>query len=516
MMTTITKTESPPSAPSPSSTGRQVRVAIVGAGFSGIAMAIALKKAGHASGMTIIDKADEFGGTWRDNIYPGCACDVPSHLYSLQDEPYDWPGFYSHQPAIQRYILDVVAKHDLRTHARLGSGVAQQVWDQDQACWHITLDNGDTLDAEVVVNGVGPLSRPILPNIPGRESFEGHAFHSADWDYQVDLTGKRVGIVGTGASAVQIVPAIADQVQHLTVFQRTPSWVLPRVERTFSPVERWVLRNVPGAQKLIRSGVNMAVEHLVWQVLAQGRSAQKRAAALGKWNIRNGIEDPKLRKAVTPDLAPGCKRLMFSNTWYPTLTRQDVTLDTGGIAAITPSGVQLTDGSQVELDVLIYGTGFDPHHFWFPMQITGQDGVALEDHWSTAAQAYMGTTTPKFPNLFFLLGPNTGTGHNSVLMMAEAQARYVVGALEYLWTGAADWLVPTEQAAAQFTQEMADRHDELVWASGCGSWYLNEAGVNDTIYPGPVRDFQRRMARFDIEEYQTGLAPSRERTPVST
>ncbi|CAN5404080.1 NAD(P)/FAD-dependent oxidoreductase [soil metagenome] len=499
-----------PSTPAPVAAPRPLRVAIIGAGFSGIAMALALKKAGHVQEMTIIDKAGEFGGTWRDNIYPGCACDVPSHLYSLEGEPYDWPGFYSHQPAIQQYILDVVAKHGLREHARLGNGVASQTWSDETASWHLTLDDGSTLEAEVVVNGVGPLSTPIVPNIAGLDRFDGPAFHSAQWDPAVNVTGKRVGIIGTGASAVQIIPSIVDRVGHMTVFQRTPSWVLPRVERTFSPVERFALRNVPGAQKAVRGFVNLTVEHVVWRILAQDEAAQDRAVKLGTWNLRKGVKDAALREVLTPSLKPGCKRLMFSNTYYPALSRDNVTLQTGGVTEVTPTGVTMDDGTHVDLDIIVYGTGFDPHHFWAPMEIIGQGGRNLEEQWSPAANAYNGTTTPNFPNLFFLLGPNTGTGHNSVVLMAEAQAKYVVGALEYLRSGAAAWIAPTEQAADAFNAEIAERHARLVWASGCGSWYLNEAGINDTIYPGPVRDFQRRISRFDIAAYHTGHQVSSE------
>lgn len=500
--------------------GRRVRVAIVGAGFSGIAMALALKRAGHAAEMVIIDRAPEFGGTWRDNIYPGCACDVPSHLYAMAGETHDWPAIYSHQPAIQEYLLGIVDKHGLCAHARLGNGVARQIWDDAAACWTLTLDDGQTVDVEVVVNGVGPLSRPVLPAIDGIDRFLGPAFHSAQWDAQVDLTGKRVGIIGTGASAVQIAPAIAEQVGHLTVFQRTPSWVLPRLEHTFSPTGRWALRHVPGAQQLLRGVTNLALEHLVWQVLAQGPRAQRRARRLGAWNIRAGIEDPPLRRAVTPTLAPGCKRIMFSNAWYPTLNRDDVDLETRRITTITPNGVCLDDRTQVELDVLVYGTGFDPHHFWFPMEVVGQGGRLLRDHWQRAGRAYMSTTTRGFPNMFFLLGPNTGTGHNSVVLMAEAQVGYISQALEYLRTGAVAWLTPTAAAETSYVEDISRRHEQLVWASGCGSWYLNEVGINDTLYPGPVRDFQRRLARFDIESYQTstplGPTPSLSAPPAHT
>lgn len=484
--------------------GRQLRVAIIGAGFSGIAMALALKRTGHGDDIVIIDRAREFGGTWRDNVYPGCACDVPSHLYSLAGEPYDWPAFYSSQPVIQRYIMDVVAAHDLRRHGRLGSGVTSQRWSDASATWHITLKDGQTIEADVVVNAVGPLSKPVMPDIPGMDTFAGPSFHSARWDPAVDLTGRRVGIIGTGASVVQIVPTIVDQVAHMTIFQRTPSWVLPRMERTFSDLERVVLRNVPAAQRALRTFVHLTVEHLVWRILAQDEAAQARAMALGRRNIRRGISDPQLRRTVTPTLKPGCKRIMFSNTYYPALDRDHVDVQTSGVVAITPTGARLADGREVDLDVIVYGTGFDPHRFWAPMEVIGQGGVTLDQQWATAASAYNGTTTPNFPNLFFLLGPNTGTGHNSVVLMAEAQATYVVSALAYLRSGAADWLAPTESATNAFRAEVARRHEKLVWASGCGSWYLNESGINDTIYPGPVRDFQRRLSSFDIAAYTPG------------
>jgi cation diffusion facilitator CzcD-associated flavoprotein CzcO len=483
---------------------RRTRVAVVGAGFSGVAMALAMQRAGHLDDVTLIDAADDVGGTWRDNRYPGCACDVPSHLYSLEGEPHDWPALYSSQPAIHEYVRAVVDRHGLRARTRLGVAVERQVWDESTATWTLHLADGSSVEAEVVVNALGALRRQLLPRVPGLGTFAGSAFHTADWDPHVQITGRRVGVIGTGASAVQVVPSIAGQAAHLHVFQRTPSWVLPRVERTFSRAERWALRHVPGAQQAVRTGVYLIVEHLVWRVLAMDPAAQDRARRLGLYNIRRGIADPGLRAAVTPDLAPGCKRLMFSNTYYPALARPDVTLETTAIAEITPAGVRLADGRQVELDVLVYGTGFDPHHFWYPMDVRGVGGVALDAHWATAGTALNGTTTPGFPNMFFLLGPNTGTGHNSVLLVAEAQAAYVAQALEYLRSGAADWLAPTPQATEAYGREVADRHADLVWATGCGSWYLNDAGINDTIYPGPVREFQRRVARFDVEHYQLG------------
>ncbi|MEE8603715.1 flavin-containing monooxygenase [Euzebya tangerina] len=481
-----------------------VRVAVVGAGFSGIAMALRLKRAGLADTMTILEAAEDIGGTWRENTYPGCACDVPSHLYSLSDEPYDWPRLYAHQPVIQAYLHHIVESHDLGRHIRFSTRVLSQTWDHAQAHWDLLLEDGETMQAEVVINAVGPLSTPAFPDLPGQDTFAGRSFHSSAWPADLDLHGTRFGIIGTGASALQIVPAIAGQPDHLTVFQRTPAWVLPRPEYTFSRAERWLLRNVPAAGKALRQGINAAVEHLVWRVLAMGEDAQARAVASGMWNIRHGISDPALREAVTPTLAPGCKRLMFSNTWYPTLERDDVTLETTAIEAVTAEGVRLADGRTAQLDVLVYGTGFDAHHFWFPMEIVGQDGRRLREEWADGGKAYMGTTVTGFPNLFFLLGPNTGTGHNSVMLMAEAQADYIIGALRFLQEGAAAWLMPTARAYQAFADEMAARHDDLVWATGCGSWYLSDSGVNDTIYPGQVRDFRRRLGRFDIEAYTSG------------
>ena len=487
---------------------RDVRVAIVGAGFGGVAMALALKKAGQLDDrVTIIDAAEEFGGTWRDNVYPGCACDVPSPLYSLRDEPHAWPSFYSSQPAIQDYILKVVAKHGLRDHARLGVAVTRQVWDADRARWVLTFADGATLEAEVVINCLGLLRVPLIPELLGRDRFAGPAFHSARWDTGVDVAGKRVGVIGTGASAVQIIPSIAEETARVEVFQRTASWVLPRLERDFSAVERLALK-VPGTHGALRAWVDWMTEHQVYPALAMDEGAQQRIRKLGEWNIRHGIEDPALREAVTPTITPGCKRLMFSNTYYPALAREDVGLHTGAIEEITPSGVRLRDGEHVDLDVLVWATGFDPHHFWHPIDIVGQDGVRIDEQWKGGASAYLCTTAPRFPNMFFLHGPNTGTGHTSVLLMLEAQADYAVQALRYLRTGAVDWFAPTQESLDGFTAELIERHADLVWATGCDAWYTNADGVNDTIFPGTAKEFERRLARFDIERYATGRVPA--------
>ncbi len=487
---------------------RDVRVVIVGAGFGGIAMALALKKAGWLDDkVTIVDRAEEFGGTWRDNVYPGCACDVPSPLYSLRDEPHAWPSFFSPQPAIQSYILKVVAKHRLRDRARLGVGVTEERWDDERAVWQVTLEDGEVLEAEVVINCLGLLRVPAFPKVPGRERFAGPSFHSARWDTDVDVTGKRVGVIGTGASAVQIIPSIAEQTAHLDVFQRTAAWVLPRLERDFSMVERAALR-VPGTHAALRAWVDWMTENQVYPALAMEEGAQKRIRSLGEWNIRRGVTDEALREKVTPTITPGCKRLMFSNVYYPALDRDDVDLHTTDIAEVTPDGVALRDGTHVDLDVLVWATGFDPHHFWHPIDIVGQDGVRVDEQWAGGATAYNCTTAPRFPNMFFLHGPNTGTGHTSVLLFLEAQADYAIKALEYLRSGAVDWFAPTQESLDGFVAELAERHADLVWATGCDAWYTNADGVNDTIYPGNAAEFVQRLARFDIERYDTGRVPS--------
>ena len=483
---------------------RTLRVVIVWAGFSGMAMALAMKRDGHADEIVIVDAAEDLGGTWRDNTYPGCACDVPSPVYSLRGQPNDWPRFFSEQPDILDYMHRVAAQHDLRRHMRFGTEIVRQEWDEARACWLLTTAAGETMEADVVVNGVGPLTRAVIPDIPGRDDFAGPAFHSAHWRDDVDLEGARVGIIGTGASAVQIVPSIVDEVGAMTVFQRTPGWVLPKLDREFSGLERLLLRRVPGAHRVLREVTNLILEHGVWRMLERNPRVAARLRSAGTWNIHRAVEDPELREKLTPTIEPGCKRLLLSNTYYPALARDHVTVATEGIERITPSGVRLVDGTEVALDVIIWGTGFDAHHFWAPMEVIGRDGQDLHDAWSSHAAAYNSLAAPGFPNNFFLLGPNSGTGHNSVVLMAEAQADYVAQALEHLRAGRADWLEPTQQAADAYAAEMAERHADLVWASGCGSWYLNEDGVNDTLYPGRVGHYQRRVSTFDPESWSFG------------
>ena len=492
---------------------RRLRVVVVGAGFSGIAMALALTRAGHGEELLIVDAAPEFGGTWRDNTYPGCECDIPSPVYSLRDEPHDWPRFYGRQPEILQYLLDVVERHDLRRHARLGTRITHQQWHADSSTWTLHTDDGDTITADVVINAVGPLTEPVIPEIPGAADFAGPAFHSARWREDVDLDGLRIGVIGTGASAVQIIPSIVDDVGHMTVFQRTPSWVVPKVERTFSGPERWVLRTVPGAHRLLREATYQILEQGVWRLMTMDHRVQGLVRAAGRANIRRGIADPDTRRKVTPSLTPGCKRLMFSNAYYPALGRGHVDVETTGIARVTPTGVVLEDGSTVDLDVIIWGTGFDVHQFWLPMTVEGQDGQRLADAWAGGAGAYRCVAAPGFPNSFFLLGPNSGLGHNSVVLMAEAQVDYVMQALDHLRTGEVSWMAPTVEATRRWVAEMDGRHADLVWASGCHSWYLNEDGVNDTLYPGNVGEYRRRMSRFDIERYDVGRRAREAVTP---
>lgn len=484
--------------------GRKLRVVIVGAGFSGIAMALAMKRAGRADEMLIVDAADEFGGTWRDNTYPGCACDVPSPVYSLEGEGSDWPRFFAEQPDILAYILRVVDKHGLRRYARLGTEITEQRWDPDTATWTLDTADGDTITADVVINAVGPLTKAVIPDLPGRDRFEGPAFHTAHWRHDVDLAGKRVGVIGTGASAVQIIPEIVDDVAALEVFQRTPSWVLPKPDRVFSSVERALLTRVPGAQWLVRTVTNQILEHGVWRMLERNRFASGNVRRAGLANIRKGISDPALRAAVTPTIEPGCKRILMSNTYYPALARDHVAVHPSGVAEVTPTGVVTADGDVVDLDVIVWGTGFDAHKFWAPMKVHGRDGLELGEVWRRASTAFNSVSAPGFPNTFFLLGPNSGTGHNSVVMVAEAQADYVVKAMDVLRDGTVDWVEPTVEATRAYADEMATRHEDLVWASGCGSWYLNDEGVNDVLYPGPVGHYQRRVADFDRSAHHLG------------
>ena len=471
------------------------RIAIVGAGFAGLGMAIRLKQAGIES-FTIFERAAEVGGTWRENTYPGCVCDVPSHLYSFSfaQNP-EWTRAYSPQPEIEAYLLRCRDEFGLRPHIRFGTEIAEMRFDPTSLTWRLQTHAGETLEADVVVNATGPLSRVSIPEIPGLDGFEGTVFHSAQWRHDHDLSGERVAVIGTGASAIQIVPEIAPVASRLHVFQRTAPWIVPRRDRAFRPFERFLFRNVPGVQRAYRWGIYLLQE--LGAPLFLGRGFLSRLAETGARRfIRAQVSDGALRARVTPDYAIGCKRILISNDWYPALQRENVELVTDGIACVRAHSIATRDGREREVDTIILATGFAATDFLAPMKVFGRTFAELSDSWKSGAATHLGISVAGFPNFFLLVGPNTGLGHNSILFMIEAQVRYVLQAIQHLSRARIDALDLREEVQAAAYHDVQTRMKNTVWQSGCKSWYQSADGRNDTLWPGFTFDYWWRTRRF--------------------
>ena len=496
---------------------RRVRVLVIGAGFAGLAMARAMDRAGERD-FLVLERGPEVGGTWRDNSYPGAACDVPSQLYSYSFAPNPgWSRSYSPQPEIQSYLKTVADRSGVLDRVVLETTVEDVCWDATSQAWRVRARGPGGLlrvVADVVVSAAGALSDPRTPDLAGFERFAGRVFHSARWDHGYDLTGKRVAVIGTGASAVQIVPEIAEHAAHLDVYQRTAPWVVPRNDRTYPPLERAALARVPGLQRLYRAGVYWSREAYLpaftrWPGLF--RPAERAVLR----NIAAAIDDPELRARVTPHFAFGCKRVLLSNTWYPTLARDDVELVTDPIDHLTETGIVTRDGRLREVDAVVVATGFHATDLPIAALITGRNGETLADHFALhGAQAYKGTTVHGWPNLFLLVGPNTGLGHSSMVFMIESQVGYVLDALLYLRqlrhlrrTGAVRpggrvALEPRPEAQAAWVQDVQRRLSRTVWnRGGCASWYLDAHGRNVTLWPRATFTFRRLLSRFDPAAY---------------
>lgn len=457
---------------------------VIGTGFSGLGMAIQLKRDGRED-FVVLEKADDVGGTWRDNTYPGCACDIQSHMYSFSfaQNP-GWTRSFSPQPEIWRYLRDVTDRYGLRRHIRFGVEVTGARWDADERRWHIATSAGE-FTARFLVAGIGALHIPNIPKLPGVERFEGEAFHSARWNHDYDLTGKRVAVVGTGASAVQFVPRIAPDVARLTLFQRTPPWIMPKPDHAMPAWAKTLFRAVPGAQRLYR-------DLIYW--LLEARAAgfngnpvlMKLASRIALRHMHKQVTDPELRGKLTPDYVMGCKRVLIANDYYPALARDNVEVNTSGISQVTEHGVVDADGVEHEVDVIIYGTGFHVTDAYDYLEVTGVDGRDLAKEWrDSGIQTHLGITVAGFPNLFFLLGPNTGLGHNSVVFMIESQIRYVSQAMAFADRVGGAALDTKESAQARFQTDIQRKLAGGVWTrGGCDSWYLDSRGVNRTIWPG--------------------------------
>jgi cation diffusion facilitator CzcD-associated flavoprotein CzcO len=478
----------------------RVKVLVVGAGLSGICAAVKLRKAGIHD-FVVIDRAQEIGGTWRDNTYPGCSCDVPSALYSFSFEPKpDWSRFYAGQEEIRAYAHTVAERHGVEPHLRLGVDMTEAVWDEQAQRWRVTTSVGE-LEAQVLIAATGPWHEPVVPDLPGLESFEGTTFHSSRWDHTHDLRGKRVAVVGSGASAVQFVPEIQPEVERLHLFQRTPHWVLPKPDRPLTGVEQHLFTRFPALQRAFRSTLYYFSE-LFGRGLRR-RRAMKRLQRIGERLLEKQVSDPQLRATLTPRYTLGCKRMLFSNVYFPALQRPNVEVVPAAVTEVRPNSVIGGDGVEREVDTLIFGTGFRLLDMPIAQLLRSADGRTMADVWEGSPRGYLGTTVAGFPNAFVLLGPNLGNGHSSATVIMEDQLRYVVDAIRTMDRDRLASVEVREDVQREFNEQVDERLAKSVWnAGGCASYYLDRNGRNSFMYPWSTIHYRRRTRRFDVESYR--------------
>jgi cation diffusion facilitator CzcD-associated flavoprotein CzcO len=488
----------PPAARSP-------EVVVVGAGFGGIAAAIELRRHG-IDDVTILEKAPDLGGTWYYNSYPGAACDVPSHLYSFSyAQRRDWSRLCSPQREIHEYLHEVARENGVEGLVHTNTTVESCSWDEHACRWSVRSADGRTWQADALIVATGQLDRPAIPSLAGADTFAGHSFHSAQWDHSYALAGKRVGVVGTGASAVQLVPEIAPVVRRLTVFQRTGNWFLPRKNRPYPPLVKAAIEHVPGLQTLRRKLLFEFAESITASIRhprAYGRLAAARSAAF----MRSQLKDPDVRARAWPDYTYGCKRILFSSSFLPTLQRANVSLVTERIERLTPAGVVTADGVEHELDCVIWATGFKTTDFMFPMRITGARGSDLRELWSGGAHAHLGMCVPGFPNMFVMYGPNTNTSGGSIIVYLEAQAAYIRQALAQLRRRRAGAIEVRADVEAASDRALQARFAGTAWTR-CDSWYRDERGRIVTNWPGYMREYVRETYRLDAGEFRFAPAP---------
>lgn len=475
-------------------------IAIIGAGIAGLCLAIKLKQAG-VTRFVLFEKAESIGGTWRDNSYPGAACDVPSHLYSLSFAPKrDWSRKYATQPEILAYLDALARRHDLYPHLRLGTELAGARWDGEARLWRITTVSGEAVAARALVSGCGQLNRPFLPALPGRERFAGRSFHSARWDHGCNLTGKRVAVIGSGASAVQIIPQVAPLAAQLFVFQRSANWLVPRRDHAYSPRQLWALRHIPLAARLLRYLIYWQLE-LSFAGFAQGSRVGRIAERIATRHLRRQVADPVLRAKLTPDYPIGCKRVLIADDYYPALQRANVELVTTPIAELTEDAIVTADGAARKVDVVIYATGFETTRFLAPMEIIGRDAVPVAQIWRDGAAAYLGMAVPGNPNFFMMYGPNTNLGHNSIIFMIECQANHILRCLRpVLARGGA--IEVTRAAMARYQARLERDLTRTVWVEDCRSWYKTASGKVVNNWSGFTLQYWWRTRRPARGDYQ--------------
>ncbi|MEJ2604562.1 MAG: NAD(P)/FAD-dependent oxidoreductase [Gammaproteobacteria bacterium] len=478
-----------------------MRVAVVGTGFSGLCMGIKLREAGFED-FTLFEKAGAIGGTWRDNTYPGAECDIPSALYSYSFEPNPrWTHKWSHQPEILRYMEHCARKHALYPHIRFDTEVRGARWDDDGACWRVSLQDGSEETFDALVTGVGQLSRPFVPDIPGLGQFRGPCFHSARWNHDVELAGRDVVVIGNAASAVQFVPQIAPEVRRLTVLQRSANWMLPKNDREYTEFEKWLGQRMPFLHRLYRMRIWLMSETVLYPMMGLNRFYKWWGARQTRRYIEDAVSDPQLRQKLVPDYPFGAKRILFSDDYYEALDRDNVELVTETIEAVTDDGVRVAGGREIPADVLILATGFRTNPFLAPMEITGTAGRSLRDEWKEGAEAYLGITVAGFPNLFMTYGPNTNLGHSSILIMVECQVRYIVDCLRHMRANGAERVEVREDVQRRYNQILQRRLADKVWARVGRSWYMDHGRITNN-WAGRTTEYWWRTKHFDENNYR--------------
>jgi cation diffusion facilitator CzcD-associated flavoprotein CzcO len=478
------------------------RIAIIGSGFAGICAAIQLKSAGF-SDIVLFEQADSIGGTWRDNSYPGAACDIPSALYSYSFElNLDWSRKWSPQAEIRAYIEHCVEKYDIRPLLRLATGIESAEYDDTERRWCLLDSRGETHRFDILITGVGQLSKPALPDIPGREEFSGSSFHSARWDHDVDIGNKRVAVIGNAASAIQLIPKIATSVRELLVFQRSPNWMLPKKDRAYHAWERKLARRLPFSVRLHRWWIWLKAELLLYPVMRGNRLISGLVGAMSRRYLRDTVGDPEMRARLVPDYPIGAKRVLFDVDYYAALGRGNVRLIDTGITRLDSAGVVDNGGTLHEADVLIYATGFDTTHFLTPMVIRGRRGQLLAERWGESPSAYLGITVPGFPNLFQLYGPNTNLGHNSIIFMIECQTRYIVDGLRQMRELGLAAVEVGESQWRDFDNEVQAALATSSWSRIEHSWYRSANGRIVNNWPWSLAAYWWRTRHFDLDCYR--------------
>ncbi|MFC3681301.1 flavin-containing monooxygenase [Bacterioplanoides pacificum] len=482
-------------------------VIIIGSGFGGQCAALRLKEQG-IDDFILLERRDFMGGTWCQNSYPGAAVDVQSPLYSIESEPYDWSQMFAEQDELQQYTNYVIDKHQLRERTRTSTNVEKIQWLDEQQQWLIEVTDIHTGEAasyraRFVINASGPLSTPVIPDFNGRDSFKGEAFHTNNWNHDFDLSGKKVAIIGSGASAAQIIPEIAPKVGQLHVFQRSPHWVMPRHDYRFKGWQRTLLRN-RRIYKLLRQAIYWGLETRVVGFKYSRFMLDLMATRVAKKHIRKQIKDPQLQQQVTPDFVIGCKRVILSNTLYPAYCRDNVSLHTkdDGIEEITASGINTRKGEQLDLDLIIYSTGYDATDGVISYPVIGKQGTTLADVWHDYPRAYLGTSAPGFPNLFIVTGPNTGIGHTSAIFVIEAQMNYIIAAIQAVGKQAKQTIEVRADAEERYTRHIHDEMAKTVWQNGgCNSWYKSKSGKVIAMFPGFSFTFRRWTKNFRAKDH---------------